>query len=84
MSRPLPEVREAKLRRLLVAKAKAGTYYAKVHARMAELVKITPPGVEIATPDGRGFVVVDNFAKRTAFKTCAIDRYELKQVKEDK
>ncbi|MBE7157757.1 MAG: hypothetical protein INR62_04875, partial [Rhodospirillales bacterium] len=38
-----------------------------------------PPGVEIEGPDGKRYVVVDNFAKRTAFKTCAIDQFELKE-----
>ena len=80
MSRPLSAVRSAKLRRLLTAKEKAGKLYAKVHARTAELIKITPPGAEIAGPDGKVYTVVDNFAGRVAFKTAAIDHFEVKAV----
>lgn len=84
MSRPLSAVREAKLRRLLASKATAGKHYARVHARTAELIAITAPGTEIQGPDGKTYTVQDNFAKRTAFKTCAIDRFEVKPVQPEK
>lgn len=84
MSRPLSEVRAAKLRRYLASQKKAGKHYAAGRARAAEIIKITPPGTEIPGPDGKTYVVVDNFAKRTAFKTCAIDQFELKEVRPEK
>lgn len=84
MSRPLPAVRAAKLRRYLASQKKAGKHYAAGKARAAEIIKISPPGTEIEGPDGKVYVVQDNFAARTAFKTCAIDRYELKEKKPEK
>ena len=84
MSRPLSAVRAAKLRRYLASQKKAGKHYANGRARAAEIIKITPPGTEIEGPDGKRYTVVDNFAKRTAFKTCAIDQYEVKPVQPEK
>ena len=84
MSRPISAVRAAKLRRYLASQKKAGKHYAAGKARAAEIVKISPPGTEIQGPDGKTYVIQDNFAQRTAFKTCAIDRFEVKEKKPDK
>lgn len=84
MSRPLSDRRAAKLRRLLAAKAKAGKAYSRIHALTAELIKITPVGVEIAGPDGKRYTVQDNFAGRVAYKTAAIDHFEVKEVRPEK
>ncbi len=83
MSRSLPVCRAAKLRRLLTAKAKAGKLYSRVHALTAELLKLAPVGTEMEH-GGKRYVVRDNFAGRTAFKTCAIDQFEIKEVGAEK
>ena len=84
MSRPLSAVRAAKLRRYLASQRKAGKHYAEGKARKAEIAKISTPGTEITAPDGQVYVVVDNFAQRVAFKTCAIEQFDLKLKKAEK
>ena len=84
MSRPLSVVRAAKLRRYLTSQKKAGKHYADGKARKAEIARISPHGTEIEGPDGKKYVVVDNFAQKVAFKTCAIERFDVKEAKPEK
>lgn len=84
MSRPIATVRAVKLRRYLASQKKAGKHYAAGKARKAEIAKISPPGTEIPGPDGKMYVVVDNFAQRVAVKNCVIERFDLKPVDDKK